>query len=208
MSFEPSTRYQKAIEAFTAAHTDDPRPSSTGEPYNVLYHRRLAHFCRELCLAGDNTPSEALLLAANCQHIRRWEHPRSDFSEGLVGYKTWRTKTNRWHSEEGERILLASGYDATEDADLIARFKELVTKKTLQKDDPEMQLFEDAICCVFLENEFDEFKDRYEDNEQKTIVIVQKTWGKMGPLGRGMAVKLLDGMTEREKEIIGKALAG
>ena len=87
--FETSQRYVKAISAFLDAARQDPNSltiaNGSTEPHSLIYHTRLVAWTR--ALAQPDQPSEALLLSAHCQHIRRWERPRSDYPEGLKHYK-------------------------------------------------------------------------------------------------------------------------
>ena len=66
----------------------------------------------------------------------------------------------------------------------MARVRQFLQKFRL-KLDPQVQLFEDAICLVFLENELTEFSTRHD--RAKLIAILQKTWEKMSPDGRAAA---------------------
>ena len=82
----PTPRFQRALELFTAAHSTDPTTDASGAPESLSYHTTLAANVAKLSqLSSDPTlragPSEALLLAAHSQHIRRWERPRSDYPE-------------------------------------------------------------------------------------------------------------------------------
>ncbi|KAL8281240.1 hypothetical protein RQP46_006274 [Phenoliferia psychrophenolica] len=212
----PSARFTKAVALFEAAHATDPSLDSSSIPESVTYHASLAEYATKLsALAQDGgEPSEALLLAAHSQHIRRWEKPRNQWAEGLSGYKTWRTTLNRFHAQVAEETMLEAGYDGEEDKDLIARVKDLLLKKNLARPplpnplkDPEMQLFEDAICLVFLKLQFVDFAAKLSD-EEKMVGIVRKTWAKMTDVGRGVvAGELVGGLPEDLKVIVGKALA-
>jgi hypothetical protein len=140
---EGTARYRAAKASFAAAHAQDPAGESAS------YHQELEAYVRKLSPAPA---SEPLLLAANCQHIRRWEKPRSDFPVGLSAYKTWRvrnqlclgplskahvhfrqTQLNKFHATVAEKTLLSSGYDAEADAELIQRVKDLLLKKGLAR---------------------------------------------------------------------------
>ena len=71
-------RFQRAVSHFKAAHYEDPVTVETegGEvPWSVHYHHRLVAWVRRL----EPNASEALLLAAHCQHIRRWTIPRDRY---------------------------------------------------------------------------------------------------------------------------------
>lgn len=101
------------------------------------------------CLNADS-PSEGLSLASYCQHIRRWEIPRSSYPEGLSGYKSWRFQLNKFHTAESFKILQSCGYAEDEDVDIFKTVENLLQKKTLKggndaSSDEEMQLFE-GVC--------------------------------------------------------------
>ena len=70
-----------------------------------------------------------------------------------------------------------------------------------------MQLFEDAICLVFLTLQFVNFAAKLSDAD-KMVGIVRKTWAKMTDVGRGVvANELVGALPEDLKEIVGRALA-
>ncbi|MDA2929400.1 DUF4202 domain-containing protein, partial [Acidobacteria bacterium AH-259-O06] len=164
--------------------------------WSLLYHQRMTHWVKRL--APD--ASEALLLAARCQHIRRWTTPRSEYPMNKVGYKRWRKTLARFHAEEAAKILAEVGYKQQ----IIDRVKELLQKVRL-KLDPEVQLFEDAICLVFLENEFCDFAQKHD--EEKLITILQKTWQKMSAKGHQAALALVKQLPAATQKLVEKALA-
>ncbi|KAI5474889.1 glutamyl-trna synthetase [Pseudohyphozyma bogoriensis] len=208
-SFLTSSRYQAALSSFAEAHSTDPANDA------AEYHAQLASYTTQLCalISPPVEPSEALLLASNCQHIRRWEKPRAEYPMGLSGYKTWRANLNKFHASVAEDILLKAGYSAEADAELIARVKDLLMKKGLARPpltppfkDPEMQLFEDAICLVFLRLQFVDFASKVSDDD-KMVGIVRKTWAKMTDVGRGVvASELVGGLPDDLKAVVGRAL--
>ncbi|KAJ3049326.1 hypothetical protein HK097_009677 [Rhizophlyctis rosea] len=212
MSFTESPRYKAALEAFHSAHLEDPTsvPSPTDPtttiPYSAIYHTRLTHYVNLLSL--PSTPSEPLLLSASSQHIRRWTIPRSSYPTGLPGYKRWRASLSKFHADTAESILRSSGYASPssptpeEDELLIKRVRDLLLKRNLS--DPEIQLFEDCVCLVFLEKEFDAFAEKL--SEEKLIDVVKKTWNKMGEKGHQAALELVGKMAQGSRDVILKAL--
>ena len=183
---------------FDEAHREDPRKLTVqGQEvaWSLLYHGRLHHWVERLA----DPASESLLLAARCQHIRRWKIPRSDYPMDRSGYLRWRRTLLRFHAEQGREILERAGYEE----ETIRRVQELVQKLRL-KLDPEVQLFEDAICLVFLENEFVDFLGKHE--EEKTIEVLQKTWKKMSSQGHRVALELVETLPSDARAVIGKAL--
>ena len=180
---ENAARFQRVVLRFDAADREDPRlVSSQGEetPWSLLYHQRLTHWVEYL----DPNVSEALRLATRCQHIRRWMIPRSKYPERVSGYRRWRSDLARFHADQAGQILREAGYKKA----MIDRVSDLLMKKGL-KHDPEVQLFEDAICLVFLENEFSDFAGKHErDNLVRTV---RKIWMKMSPRGHDVAKQLV-----------------
>ena len=167
--------FQRAIQKFDSAHLEDPKKISiNGEKisWSLHYHQRMTHWVQHLAPEA----SEPLLLAARSQHIRRWEIPRENYPMDKSGYKRWRKTLAKFHANEVAKILLEIGYEQH----TVNRLKELLQKIRL-KLDPEVQLLEDAICLVFLENEFSEFAQKHD--KKKLIGILQKTWIKMSPKG-------------------------
>ena len=79
-------RFDLAIQEFDAAHREDPTILVDDQevPWSLLYHRRMTHWVKHL---APDAP-EPLLLAARCQHIRRWTIPRSDYPNGPVRVQT------------------------------------------------------------------------------------------------------------------------
>jgi len=190
-------RFEEAIRRFDEANSEDPNVEiADGKPYpkELLYAQRMS-----ACL-GRVAPeaSEALQLAARCQHIQRWSIPRNAFPMDTSGYHKWRNSLKRLHAELAGQILEAVGYEP----ELIGRVQQLLQKQQL-KTDPDMQLLEDVICLVFLEYYFLDFAHQYP--EEKVIDIVQKTWRKMTPRGHQLALEL--DLPPVAQALITKALA-
>jgi hypothetical protein len=196
---QPSTKLEHALERFERCHREDPRlyhRRAETLPYSVWYHQRLRHWVEVL----DEHASEPLRLAAACQHIRRWTVARDTFPAGPSGYKRWRSHLARVHAEIAEAILRDVGYDD----DAVVRVRALLQKKGL-KVDPEVQLFEDAICLVFLENELSSFADKHDD--EKIVDILRKTWAKMSPRGHRRALELAAELSPRARGLVERAVA-
>ncbi len=168
-------RLQAALDAIDAANADDPnRIFVRGESRpKELAHAELAS---EWVLALDPEASEPLRLAARAHHIRRWEVPRGDYPDGRAGYHRWRRELQRRHAEHVGRILLEEGYDEA----TVARVQAIVRKQGLGTD-PEVQVFEDALCLVFIETQFRELADRLGD--EKLVDVTRKTIAKMSDAG-------------------------
>lgn len=122
--FIPTERFNLVLSKFKEAHSTDPEKES------LIYHSTLASYSTKL---SNSIPSEALLLASNSQHIKRWEKPRSDYPLGLSSYKQWRTNLNKFHTQVTKDIMLSSGYSEEEDSVLLSRVSDLLLKRTLQR---------------------------------------------------------------------------
>lgn len=179
---EKNDKYRQAIQRFDEANQKDPyKEVVNGEKYpkELLYAERMTEWLDKM----NPGASEALQLAARCQHIERWVIPREEYPMNRPGYIKWRNDLKKYHAQRAEEILEDVGYDS----DTIERVKKLVMKKGL-KTDPEVQMLEDVICLVFLEYYFEDFSHKHED--EKLAGILKKTWRKMSDEGRKMAMKL------------------
>ncbi|NWK55341.1 DUF4202 domain-containing protein [Verrucomicrobiaceae bacterium N1E253] len=175
-------RIRLAFERFDAANAEDPNlieVDGQAAPKELVFSRRLTDWV----MALQPDASEALQLASRCQHLCRWQVPRSSQPMGRAGYLKWRAGLKQFHAEKSGEILEALGFDQQ----TIARVQELNLKKNLKKD-AECQTIEDALCLVFLQYQFD---DLIADTEsEKMIRIVKKTWAKMSEQGQQAAMKL------------------
>jgi hypothetical protein len=165
-------------------------------PRLLVQAERLVRWVERL----EPEPSEALRLAAHCQHLERWKIARGDFPAGRSGYLQWRTQLGRFHAARAREVLEGLGYD---EATILA-VERILTKQNLRSS-RDSQTMEDALCLVFLEHEFEAFMRKYPD-ENKAIDILQKTWRKMSDRGHQAALTLPLG--ERAKTLVGRALAG
>ena len=199
MADQDLSRFNAAIAAIDAFNGADPkRVKVAGEevPDAVHYARSMTAWIERL----DPSASEALRLAARAQHIGRWTIPRNKYPEGLAGYSRWRRDLARYHAETAGKILGEAGYDAT----TIARVGSLIRKEGLGRD-PETQALEDAACLVFLEIGFDDFSRRHPDD--KVVDIVAKTWRKMGPNGRALAMGLVGILAADRAALVARGVA-
>lgn len=163
----------RAFEAFDAYNSQDPNHEVDGGrsfPKEVLYAERMT---RRLAAFAPEVP-DYVKLAARCQHIGRWEIPRSSYPMDRKGYLTWRNELKRHHAVIAERILKSCDYDEA----TIELVKFLVLKKQLHTN-PDTQLLEDVVCLVFLEHYLEDFASRNE--EEKVVDILRKTLKKMSP---------------------------
>ena len=192
----PQQRFQKAIQLFDELNSKDPNKEDfAGDTHakELLYAQRMTE---RLQVFAPNA-SEALQLAARCQHICRWEIPRSTFPTGRKGYNQWRSTLRSFHAEKAATILQKVGYEEA----MIDKVQFLVLKKQLKRN-KETQTLEDVICLVFLEFYFTNFAASHK--EEKVIDILQKTWRKMSEEGQKAALDL--SLNEGALDLIKKAL--
>lgn len=170
MSFS-TERFQTAIAAFDAFNSNDPnRKVHNGKsfPKEILYAQRMTE---RLHRFAPNA-SEPVKLAARCQHIGRWEIPRSSYPINKKGYLQWRSEEKIHHAKIAESILANCGYDS----EVIEKVKFLVFKKELHTN-ADTQLLEDVVCLVFIEFYLEEFAAKHDG--EKVIDIIRKTVKKM-----------------------------
>ena len=79
----------------------------------------------------------------------------------------------------------------------------LIEKEGLKQGEEEVQILEDVACLVFLDDQFEQFKDKHD--EEKIVNILKKTWVKMSKEGQDLALQIP--MTEECKELVQKALS-
>lgn len=135
----------------------------------------------------------------------RWEIPRSSYPMTRPGYLTWRTKLKSQAATQVAELLHSPLVDPALPEEEIERVAALIRKENL-KNDEETQVLEDVACLVFLDDQFDDFEKKEDIDEEKIINILRKTWVKMSPQGQELALGME--LSERAKELIGKALAG
>jgi hypothetical protein len=175
-------RFQKAIAAFDRANAEDPNrvvDNGVSRPRELVHAERLSAWVERL----EPDASEALSLAARCQHLRRWQIPRSTHPPGRLGYLHWRTELARFHADSATRILEEAGYQR----ELTFAVRRINLKQNLHSN-PDTQTMEDALCLEFLNFEFEDFSRKYP--VEKVLEIVRKTWKKMSPRARELALQL------------------
>ena len=175
-------RLREAFALLDAMHREDPSAGVEG-PKDILasidYHQRVSRWVERL--APEASP--ALRLAARGQHVRRWAIPRSSYPMTRKGYRDWREALGRFHARTAAEVLARVGYDAH----TVARVEQLLRKQRLRSD-PEARTLEDAACLVFLEVQLEDFSRRH--SEEKLLHILRRTWKKMSPAGRSLALRL------------------
>ncbi len=165
-------RLQATLDAIDAANAEDPNQVLVrGEtrPKELAHALLATEWVARLAPAA----SDALRIAVRAHHIRRWEVPRADYPEGKAGYHRWRRDLQQRHAEHVDRILADQGWPEG----IRERVRAIVRKQGLGRD-PEVQTFEDALCLVFLETQFDALRARLADDE-KLVDVTRKTAAKM-----------------------------
>jgi hypothetical protein len=190
-------RFREALRRFDAENARDPNTEAHGglaHPRELLYAQRLTDWVMRLC---PDAPEE-LQLAARCQHLCRWEIPRSSQPMTRPGYLLWRANLKKFHAQKAGEILRAVGYPEP----LVQKVQDLNLKKHFPED-PLSRVLEDALCLVFLEHQFAPLAAK--TDEAKTINALQKSWQKMSPAGRAAALKL--NYAPPEQRLLAAALA-
>lgn len=180
------TRFNNTIAAFDALNAQDPNLitiNGVDLPKELVYAQRMS----EMLERYTPSASEALKLAAHCQHIQRWKSPRSDFPMTKQGYMQWRGQLKNFHAEVASQVLKHHGYDET----TIAKVCSLLKKENLSSD-TDMQTLEDVIVLAFLEHDLEEFVQKHGDySEEKFITILRKSYLKMSLNGRAAAMSII-----------------
>jgi Domain of unknown function (DUF4202) len=188
-------RFQQVLRRFNDENAGDPNlvvVDGTTRPGELVYAQWLADWVLRLCPEA----SEALQLAARCQHICRWMIPRNSYPMTRAGYLRWREELKRFHANKSSEILREAGYPE----EMIERVRELNLKKNLGED-PECQVLEDALCLVTLQYQLGDLMDKTEPD--KMVAILQKTWKKMSPAAQKEALGV--SFSDREKNLLARA---
>jgi hypothetical protein len=196
--FQPAdaARFEAALRRFDGENSKDPHAESdagTPLPRELLYARWLTEWVLRLSPGA----SEALRLAARCQHLCRWMVPRASYPMTRAGYLKWREDLKQFHAEKAGVILREVGYPE----EMVARVQSLNLKRNFPHD-PEGRVLEDALCLVFLERQFAALAAK--NTDEKMINAVQKSWKKMTPAAHMLALRLPYGA--REQALIDRAL--
>lgn len=169
-----NNNYETAVELIDAANNEDTNIEiSDGRewPKEMLYAHRMTDMQQRYAPDCD----DAMKLALRAQHIQRWKYPRDEYPMDRKGYHLWRTNLYTFHADTVAALLVKAGYDE----DFIKRVKLAVSKKSLKKN-LDTQLLEDVSALVFIEHYMLPFVEKHpEYDEDKWIIIIQRTWNKM-----------------------------
>ncbi|MCL4785334.1 MAG: DUF4202 family protein [Verrucomicrobia bacterium] len=198
-NFQPAdpARFAAALRRFEEENRRDPNlvvVEASPQPRELMHARWLSEWVLKL----EPRASEALRLAARCQHLCRWMIPRETYPKTRTGYLQWREALKTFHAQKAGEILSEVGYAD----EIIRRVQELNLKKRFPQD-AETRVLEDALCLVFLEHQLAELAGKTSD--EKVISALRKSWQKMTPAAQSEALKLSYG--PREKALLDRALA-
>jgi hypothetical protein len=190
MTSRGTERFDAAIAQFDAANAEDPNQEAVDgrmRPKELVYADRMTAMLARI----EPDASEALRLAARCQHIERWKIPRAEYPMTRAGYQQWRTRLRDFHADRARAILRDAGYD---DA-TIGRVRALIRKEAL-KSDAEAQALEDIVALVFLESYLEDFVATHAGyDDAKFVDILRKTARKMSAQGRAAALSRISAPT-------------
>src|SRR5262245_57820182 len=117
-------RFEAALRRFDEENSKDPDleiVEGASRPRERIYAEWLTGWVLKLC----PNPSEALRLAARCQHLCRWQVPRDRYPMTRAGYLQWREGLKKFHAQKAGEILRQVGYGP----EMVARVQELNLKK-------------------------------------------------------------------------------
>jgi len=177
-------KLEVAFKFFDDYNRQDPRSfKCDGAAYPQEYFFAIKLY--EWVLKLDPKAPEELLLASRSQHIGRWEIPRESYPDGREAYLKWRKDLAGHHVEIANRLMKQAGY-ADKQAE---RVTQIILKKRI-KVDADVQTMENALCLVFLQYQYEDFRKKYEAEPEKIINILRKSLLKMDAYGHGFALEL------------------
>lgn len=192
----PDDRFEKARSAIYKGHDEDPT-MITVDGEELPYETHYAHKMESYLARREPDASEVLKLAVCAQHFKRFEVPRSSYPMTKVGYHSWRSYLKKRQAELVGEVM--NGLYSDED---VQRCMSLIEKEGLKQGEGEVQVLEDVACLVFLDDQFDDFQKKHD--EEKMVNILKKTWVKMSSKGQEMALQIP--MTDECKSLVEKAL--
>lgn len=174
-------RLQQTLRRFDDYNAADPNAFSW-EGRSCPQERFLALKLHEWVMTLAPDAPEPLVLASRCQHIGRWEIARASYPEGRIGYLTWRKALARHHASIAQDIMKDAGYPQ----DVCDRVAAILMKQGI-KQDPDVQVMENALCLVFLQYQYETFHPAH---EEKIVEILRKSLLKMDDAGHRQALTL------------------
>jgi hypothetical protein len=173
---------ERARVAIDAAHEADPNRTHDGRAAELVYADGMEKWVARVVPGADTI----LCLAARCQHLERWLVPRASFPLGKPGYLAWRRSLYVKQAERARLIMVGAGISADKASDAATWIS-----KTDLRTNAGTQALEDAAVLVFLESEIGAFAAQHaEYPREKFVDILRKTWRKMSPRARELALGL------------------
>jgi hypothetical protein len=173
---------ERARVAIDAAHEADPNRTHDGRAAELVYADGMERWVARVVPDAD----AILRLAARCQHLERWLVPRASFPLGKPGYLAWRRSLYVKQAERARLLMIEAGVPAERAAEAA-----IWISKTDLRTNPGTQALEDAAVLVFLESEIGAFAAQHaEYPREKFVDILRKTWRKMSPRARELAIGL------------------
>ena len=182
--FRSMNKLDTAFQLFDDYNKRDPRSftwDNVSYPQEYFFAIKLYEWVLKINADAD----EELLLASRSQHIGRWEIPRESYPDGREAYLKWRKDLAQHHAAITEGLLIQAGYDTQQ----IDRVKQIILKQRL-KVDADVQTIENALCLVFLQFQYEDFRKKYENDPEKIINILRKSLIKMDATGHKFALTL------------------
>jgi hypothetical protein len=181
-----------AYAAIDAANAEDPNLID-GRPRALVQGEMATRWLEQV----EPDAGLALRLAARAHHLRRWSIPRDAFPAGRPGYLRWRRELKAVHAAAARELLAPLGVDDG----TLDRLSSILTKQGLGRDG-EVQAFEDVVCLVFLETQYDDLIARLDDD--KIVDVLRKTIPKMSTRASTLAASL--DLTARGAALLTRAL--
>jgi hypothetical protein len=173
-----------AFELFDTYNKQDPRGFEwEGATYPQEYFFAIKLY--DWVLKLDPEAGEELLLASRSQHIGRWEMPRESYPEGREPYLKWRKDLALHHAAITGTLMKQAGYNDEQ----VERVSQILLKKRI-KVDADVQTMENALCLVFLQYQYEDFRKKYDNDPDKIITILRKSLLKMDAHGHSFALQL------------------
>lgn len=194
--FVPTARFESVLAAIDAANAEDPNRiefRGAHHPKESIHAERASHWLGVLSPDAE----EPLRIAVRAHHLRRWALPRAEYPAGRAGYHAWRRALQKQHAAETASLMRAAGYSESE----CGRVGELIRKQGLGRD-PEVQVFEDVLCLVFVELQLESFAEAHEADQ--VVEILARTLPKMS--ARAIEAAAGIAVTPASQSLLGRAV--
>ncbi|HEY4784715.1 MAG TPA: DUF4202 domain-containing protein [Bacteroidales bacterium] len=167
--------YHKATLELEKVHgMDNIREIYNGKEYpsELLYSQRMLQMLEKVNPASLHI----LKLAAQCQHLKRWNIPRAEYPYNRRGYHEWRRVVMEYQLKETKEILSNVGLS---NDDILLVLDAL--RNQGDKSDPNAQIIVDTACLVFIKWYMEPFAAKHQS--EKVTDILKKTMRKMSENG-------------------------